>query len=68
MVEQTPADDPVEVLQRWEQGGAVWQVLGRSAAGLEVALLTCDGGEVVERLVSDDPALADYVTRRPSRD
>jgi hypothetical protein len=63
--EGTPADDPVGVLHRWEERGAVWRVLGRTPTGLEVSLLTCDGGEEVERLVSDDPALAEYVAGGP---
>ena len=54
---------PVDVLRRWEERGAGWRLLGRTPAGLEVALLTCDGGEEVDRLVSDDPELADYVSR-----
>ena len=61
-------DDPVDVLRRWEERGAVWRVRGRTPAGLEVSLLTCDAGEEVERLVSDDPALAEYVADRPRSD
>lgn len=61
-------DDPVGVLRRWEERGAVWRVRGCTSAGLEVSLLTCDAGEEVERLVSDDPALAEYVASRPRSD
>ncbi len=59
-------DEPVAVLRRWEQRGAGWQVVGRGSEGLAVALLTCDGGEEVDRLVSADPALADYLAGRES--
>ncbi len=53
--------DPVEELRRWEDSGAHWQVVSRTADRLTIALLRCDGGEEVERLVSDDPALLAFV-------
>ena len=68
MAERAAGEAPVEVLRRWEERGAVWRVLGRTPSGLAVALLTCDGGEEVDRLVSDDPALADYVRRSSGGD
>jgi hypothetical protein len=56
--------DPVEELRRWEDSGAHWQVVARTADRLTIALLRCDGGEEVERLVSDDPALRAFVGLR----
>ena len=56
--------DPVEELRRWEDSGAHWQVVSRTADRLTIALLRCDGGEDVERLVSDDPALLAFVGGR----
>lgn len=56
--------DPVEELRRWEDSGAHWQVLGRTASGLTIALLRCDGGEEAGRIVSDDPALLDFIGSR----
>ena len=53
--------DPVEELRRWEDSGAHWQVVSRTADRLTIALLRCDGGEEVERLVSDDAALLAFV-------
>lgn len=53
--------DPVEDLRRWEDSGAHWQVVSRTADRLTIALLRCDGGEEVERLISDDPALLAFV-------
>jgi hypothetical protein len=56
----------VEVLWRWERSGAVWRVLGRSAESLSVGLFTCDGGELVDRLSTSDPAVLEYVGDRES--
>ena len=60
--------DHVEELRRWEDSGALWQVVARSADRLTIALLRCDGGEEVERLVSDDPALLAFVGVRDRSD
>ena len=47
----------LDVLRRWEAGGATWRVLARTPGELDVALLTCDAGEQVGRLVSTEPDL-----------
>ncbi|GAB7002690.1 hypothetical protein JCM18899A_01610 [Nocardioides sp. AN3] len=60
--------DPVDVLRRWEASGGTWEVLSRSATGLTIGLCTCTGGEEVDRLVSDSPALASYVGSRVRSD
>jgi hypothetical protein len=54
-------DGPVEVLRRWAGSGAIWRVVGRTAAGLEIVLLTCTGDEEMGRLTSSDPQLLAYV-------
>ncbi|SFB90235.1 hypothetical protein SAMN04487968_102224 [Nocardioides terrae] len=65
----TPSSrDPVEVLRRWEDAGGTWEVLSRSAGGLTVRLCTCTGGEEVDRLVSESPALSAYVGERTRSD
>lgn len=56
----------VETLQRWERSGGHWQVLSRSASGLSISLLRCDGGEEAHRIISPDPALAAYIGDRES--
>ncbi|WP_460797232.1 hypothetical protein [Nocardioides pacificus] len=63
MSEEQP-DDPVEVLRRWEDTGAVWRVLSRRDGEVTIGLFTCDGGEEVSRFVTDDPALATFVETR----
>jgi precorrin-4 methylase len=63
MTEPAP-DDPVEVLRRWEDFGAVWEVVARTPEQLIVSLRRCDDGEEVSRLVSGDPALRAYVEER----
>jgi hypothetical protein len=62
------AEDPVEVLRRWESSGALWRVLSRRGGSLEIGLFTCDGGEEMSRFVSDDGALRAYVGDRRSSD
>jgi hypothetical protein len=59
-------DAPVEVLRRWEEAGAIWRVVSRSPSGLQIALMTCDGGAEVHRLTSDDPELIAFVGDRPT--
>ena len=58
----------LEALRRWETSGAVWQVLDRSPVRLEIALLTCDAGEQVGRLVSTEPDLREHVGERTRSD
>jgi hypothetical protein len=62
------ADSVTEVLRRWEDNGGVWRVLSRSAAQVDVALLTCDAGEEMDRLTSTDPAVLDFIGLRPGSD
>ena len=59
---------PVGTLQRWQDAGAVWRVLLRHDDAVTVGLFRCDGGEEVERLTSDDPALLRFVAGRESSD
>lgn len=59
---------PAETLTRWEAGGAVWRVLSRTDAGVEVSLMTCTAGEEMDRLVSNDPELLAYIGDRESSD
>jgi hypothetical protein len=54
-------EDPVAVLRRWTEFGAVWEVVHRTAHQATVSLRRCDGGEEVSRLVSGDPSLLAYL-------
>ena len=58
--------DRVAELQRWEDAGAVWRVLTRSADSVTVALLRCDGGEEAARFTSADARLLAYLADRDS--
>jgi hypothetical protein len=58
--------DRVADLQRWEDSGAVWQVLSQRSGTVTVALLRCDGGEEVDRFTSDDPLLLQFIGDRTS--
>ena len=62
---RTP-DDPVAVLQRWADAGAVWRVVRRGHDNVTVGLYQCDGGEEVDRISSTDPRLLRYLTGRTS--
>lgn len=53
----------LDVILRWEQFGAQWEVLQRTPDRVVLALRRCDGGEEVSRLVSTEPALLDHVDR-----
>lgn len=56
--------DRVAELQRWQDAGAVWQVVARRDGTVTVALLRCDGGEEVDRFTSADPRLVEFIGDR----
>jgi hypothetical protein len=58
--------DRIAELQRWQDAGAVWEVVSRRGRSVTVALLRCDGGEEVDRFTSDDPRLLDFIGDRLS--
>ena len=57
--------DALARLRRWEESGATWRVLVRTPDAVELALLSCDAGEEMDRLRSDDPALLRHVDAHP---
>jgi hypothetical protein len=57
-------DDPLGRLRRWEASGGHWRVLARTRDRVDLALLSCDAGEEMDRLSSTDPALRGYVGDR----
>lgn len=61
-----PLRDYVAELIRWEDSGAVWEVLADTARGVTVALMRCDGGEEVDRFTSDDARLRAFLAERRS--
>ena len=56
-------ETPVEVLERWEEHGAVWRVVSVGDEHAVVDLCTCTG-EPVDRLESDDPELIRFLRER----
>ena len=54
----------LEALRRWEAAGGAWYVTGTDATSATISLRRCDGGEEVDRLVSREPALLEYVESR----
>jgi uncharacterized protein len=63
-MERSP--DVVASLQRWENAGGVWRVLGQDRGAVTVALYRCDGGEEADRFTSSDPRLAQLLAGRTS--
>lgn len=61
-------DGVLATLRRWEASGGTWQVVVRTPGRLELELLTCDGGEVMQRLRAAPPgsALEQHVAGRTS--
>lgn len=58
--------DVVSELRRWQDSGALWRVVSRSRSGTTIALCTCDGGEEVSRITSNDPRLIEFLGDRLS--
>jgi hypothetical protein len=56
-------ETPVEVLQRWEDHGAVWRALHVSDEHAVIQLCTYTG-EPFDRLESSDPELIRFVRAR----
>lgn len=56
--------DRVAELQRWQDCGAVWEVISRTRTSVTIGLLRCDGGEEVDRFTSDDPRLLAFIGDR----
>lgn len=61
-------DSPVLKLRRWEEMGGVWRLASRTAAQVTVSLLRCDGGEEIERVISNDPELFAFIADRSGSD
>ncbi|WP_148573878.1 hypothetical protein [Nocardioides caldifontis] len=62
------SDEPVELVRRWERSGGHWRVLSDDGARLTLSLVTCDGGEEMSRVTSDDEELRSYVGGRSASD
>ena len=58
--------DRAAELQRWQDSGAVWEVIARAGDSVTIGLLRCDGGEEVDRFTSDDPRLLAFIGDRRS--
>jgi hypothetical protein len=56
-------DTHVDILERWEDSGAVWRVESLTDTAAVIQLCTCTG-EPVERIESDDPELIEFVRAR----
>jgi hypothetical protein len=68
ILEDTGPEEPIEILQRWADAGAIWRVLHRRDRSVTIALYQCDGGEEVDRFTSADPRLRDFLQHRNSNE
>jgi hypothetical protein len=59
-------DNVIASLVRWTDSGAMWRVTSRTATAVTISMCTCDGGEVVQRLHSTDPAVLAWLGDRIS--
>ena len=63
------SDADVEAaLRRWEDAGGLWRVLARDAPTITVGLYRCDGGEEVDRIVTDELPLTQFLDGRSSNE
>jgi hypothetical protein len=53
--------DALDRLRRWEESGATWRIVVRTPGDVEIALLTCDAGEEVDRIRTADPAVLAHI-------
>jgi hypothetical protein len=60
--------EALDRLRRWEDSGATWRIVVRRPGDVEIALLTCDAGEQVDRIVTADREVLDYVDRAAGDD
>ena len=66
MPDEREPSDAVQTLQRWQDAGAVWRVIGRTPGTVTVGLYQCTGGEEMDRFVSTDSALIRFIGDRKS--
>ncbi len=55
-------EPPIQILERWEELGAVWRIRHLSDGAAVVDLCTCHG-EPVDRIESSDRELIAYLRR-----
>ena len=56
--------DDLARLRRWEDSGALWQVVLCEADQMEIVLLTCDAGEEMGRVRTSAPDVRNHVGGR----
>ncbi|AVH22200.1 hypothetical protein [Nocardia cyriacigeorgica] len=59
-------DDPIAVLERWHDSGAIWRVTARRPDSVTVTFYPCTGDEELDHLTSADPDLLRYLADRDS--
>ena len=69
-MQDADTDAVLAQLRRWEDSGGTWRVAVRTPGRLELDLLTCDAGEVMQRLAArpPSPALEEHLAGRDASD
>lgn len=65
-MDEIGSSDEIDKLERWTLSGAQWRVLQRTAGQVTIAMITCTGGEEVDRFTSSDAALLGWLGERHS--
>ncbi len=60
--------EALDRLRRWEDSGGTWRIVAGNGDAVDVALLTCDAGEEMDRIRSREPDLLDHVRTRADDD
>lgn len=55
--------EPLAILQRWEDSGGTWRLVSDDGDAVVLELLTCTGGEVMGHLRSHNPTVLTHVLR-----
>ncbi len=61
-VQSSSASKDAARLTRWVEAGGTWRLVSRTSSAVTIAMLTCDGGEEMERWSSSDPAFVEQVS------
>ncbi len=59
---KSPLARAPEEIERWESFGGTWRVSALTERSARVELCRCDGGEVVDTLVSEEPGFVRWAT------
>lgn len=65
-MDENGSSDEINKLERWTLSGAQWRVVQRTTERVTIAMITCTGGEEVDRFTSSDAVLLAWLGERQS--